>query len=345
MMPVHPFAPFSYRAGLTALLAGLCAVVLWWLEPSGFTADFAGLLLAYALVVGLLEPARRWRHGAVLAAWTAAALTVGGLLGNWVSNRLIAHALSTGRWHADLAAYISAALCVLILPGLVRRWLTWREARLLAEQAERLGAERALLEARLAALQGQIEPHFLYNTLANVQYLVRRDNERADQMLERLIAYLRAAVPELRQSETTLGQELDRTRAYLDIMAIRMGERLRYRVFCPVELEPASLPPLALATLVENALKHGLEPKQGGGEIDIEVIREGDALHIEVRDDGVGFRETARPGGVGLRNLTERLHTQFGDAAGLVLEARAEGGVTARLRLPLRIDPADNRVV
>ncbi|WP_269531558.1 sensor histidine kinase [Chitinimonas sp. BJYL2] len=314
-------------------------ILLTKLWPHGFAVDLATLWVAYVtfLMVPVAPPRvpwNSWRVAVMLVLAMAASLLSGMLTQVIVHKPSVTHAdtlLASGLGRHPHV--LGGVLLLLIGPGLIRRWLAWREARVLAAQAARHAAERTLLEARLAALQGQIEPHFLYNTLANVQYLLRRDGERADQMLERLIAYLRAALPELRQQQTTLGQELERVRAYLDIMAIRMGERLHYRIECPPELSEQPLPPLALATLVENALQHGLEPKPGGGRIDIVVSRDAGFLQIEVCDDGVGFSETGA-GGVGLRNLRERLTLQFGEQASLVLEAREGGGVRARLCLP-----------
>jgi sensor histidine kinase YesM len=134
-----------------------------------------------------------------------------------------------------------------------------------------------------------------------------------DSMLDHLLAYLRTTLHELRQTEAPLGQELARVRAYLDIMRIRMGERLAYRIDCADELEALSIPPLSLATLVENAIKHGLEPKPGGGLVVIKAWRDGDLLSVTVEDDGIGFNETGGEGGIGLRNLRERLQALFGD--------------------------------
>lgn len=336
MTPAHPFAPFGYRAGVISLAVGVAALGLWWIWPNAFSADLAGLLLAYALTVGLLEPVRRWDGNGLMVTWTIGAIAAGAWFGNWQASWLHTRVANTGTWHGAIGGYVAAMLCVLILPGLIRRWLAWREARLLLEQAAKHAAERTLLEARLAALQGQIEPHFLFNTLANVQYLLRRDAAKADEMLSHLNDYLRATLPELRQTTASLGQELARVRAYLDIMQIRMGERLTYHIDSSPKLLLAQLPPLALATLVENALKHGLEPKSGGGCIQISASQSDSQLQVVVRDNGVGFSETGNTGGgIGLRNLRERLQTQFGDAAGLLLEANPEGGVSAALHLPL----------
>jgi two-component sensor histidine kinase len=335
----HPFAPFSYRAGLGSLVVALLSLGLWRAWPTDYAADLTGLLAGYALAVGLLEAARRWQHGTVLAGWTALGLILASWGGAWLAAFLHGQRHTPHQWHGELRTALLAVLCVLILPGLIRRWLAWREARLLAAQAAQLGAERALLEARLAALQGQIEPHFLYNTLANVQYLLRHDGERADHMLDRLIAYLRAALPDLRQPQTTLEQELARVRAYLDIMAIRMGDRLHYEIDCPPALAAACLPSLAVATLVENALKHGLEGKPGPGKVVIEARQRASQLEVTVTDDGLGFSEAGSENGVGLRNLQARLTMLYGEAASLRLAAPAAGGVQASLTLPLRWQP------
>ncbi|MDN3578606.1 histidine kinase [Chitinimonas viridis] len=332
----HPYAPFTAAASLAALLMALLAYALAWFWPAGFSADLAALLLAYALALGVLQLARRWPAPAVMLVALAAALGLGAWVGGLVAEYLRQHALLASRPPGRSQVYALLALCLLLLPGVVRRWQRWREEALLAAQAERHAAERTLLEAQLAALQGQIEPHFLFNTLANVQYLLRRDAPLADQMLARLLAYLRATLPEIRQVEVRLGEELERVRAYLDIMQIRMGERLAFQIACPPELEAAQLPPLALATLVENALKHGLEGKPGGGSVTITAVQADAQLQLSVADNGLGFHETgSRHGGVGLRNLRQRLLALYGAQGELVLEARPEGGVLATLCLPL----------
>ncbi|QNM96839.1 sensor histidine kinase [Chitinimonas koreensis] len=332
----HPMAPFNLRAAILALGWALLALAGWSAWRSGFSADLAGLLAGHALAVGLLEPTRRWQRAGLAIATAVGVLALSTWLGGALAHALRVAADAGPRpWRLPDAVPM-AVLWPLLLPGIVRRWLAWREQRTLAEQAERHAVERTLLEARLAALQGQIEPHFLFNTLANVQYLLRHDAALADRMLERLNAYLRATLPELRQAEATLGQELARVEAYLDIMRIRMGERLRYAIDSPAGLADALLPPLALATLVENALKHGLEPKRGDGRIDIVAWRDGARLRVAVEDDGVGFSESGGGHGIGLRNLRERLAALFGAEAGLLLAARPDGGVRAELNLPLR---------
>jgi len=199
-----------------------------------------------------------------------------------------------------------------------------------AQQA--LGAQ--MLQARLSALQAQIEPHFLFNTLANVRRLYETAPSRGREMLSCLIDYLRAALPSMRSTSSTLGRELDLARSFLTILQMRMGERLQFAIAAEASLLEAPMPPMVLPTLVENAIKHGLGPLPEGGRIDIRARRSGDDLEIEVRDTGVGF--TASKGsGVGLANTRSRLAGLYGARASLQLAAAAPRGVVATLRLPL----------
>ena len=206
------------------------------------------------------------------------------------------------------------------------------EANAVAERAE---LERALTVAKLNALQAQIEPHFLYNTLANAQSLTRSDPSRADLMLGHLIAFLRLSVMSDAVSELTLQQEANRVRAYLEIMKIRMGARLDYSIDIADPLGEYSFSPLMLQTLVENAIKHGLEPKLGGGRIDITAAVIGDKLQVQVSDNGAGLGSNTAGSGIGLKNIRERLKLAYGDHASLTLSAGTAGGMTATIVMPL----------
>ena len=209
-----------------------------------------------------------------------------------------------------------------------------REARE-REEAERAKAAKHLLEARLQTLQAQVEPHFLYNTLANVQFLIRTDPQAADRMVGRLIDYLREALPQMRASASTIGREIALASAYLDILKIRMGARLSFSVALPDDLAPHPFPPMMLMSLVENAIKHGLEPKPGGGQVAIEVSATAQHLRVCVRDDGMGFRST-EGSGVGLANLRDRLAAMFGADGSLAVDANGGDGWTAVVAVPLR---------
>ena len=193
-------------------------------------------------------------------------------------------------------------------------------------------------DLRLGVLQAQVEPHFLFNTLASVRALVRQDPAQAEATLDALVDFLRATIPKLREDRglhATLGQQLDLCSSYLALMQVRMGGRLTYDVRADQALRAAPFPPSLLITLVENAIKHGIEPRPGPGRIDIDAVRDGDALRVQVRDDGAGLQ----PGlstGVGLANVREQLAARYGARAAFVLSPAAQGrGVCAEIRVPL----------
>lgn len=194
--------------------------------------------------------------------------------------------------------------------------------------------ERAALSAELRSLQAQVEPHFLYNTLANTRYLARHAPEKAVQMLDHLIAYLHTALPDLRAPASTLGREFELAEHYLALMVIRFGDRLTYTVDCPPPLAQASLPPLMLMTLVENAVQHGVEPKPGAVQVRVSASLNGKTVMIVVSDNGAGLQGTVFGTGVGLRNLRERLAMLFGEKAHFELRIGADGSTESVLNLP-----------
>ena len=208
-----------------------------------------------------------------------------------------------------------------------------------AHRQRTLDAERRALEAQLRMLQAQIEPHFLYNTLANAVGLIDPAPIRAKQLLECLIDYLRASLAASREADTRLGPEIDTLCAYLDLMQIRMGDRLSYHIDVPDTLRDHPLPPMLLQPLVENAITHGLEPKVTGGEIRLSAEAEDDALFITVADTGAGLVPglPQRPGGgVGLSNLRERLNALYEGRASISLLENTPCGVKAVLKLPFK---------
>ena len=199
---------------------------------------------------------------------------------------------------------------------------------------------RQVTEAKLSALQAQVEPHFLYNTLASVQALTEVDPQRANAMTGHLIQYLRNALPKMRESLSTVGQEVELVRAYLNILQMRMGDRLAFEISVAPGLESAPFPPLMLPSLVENAIKHGLEPQREGGKVAIAAEALDGKLRVTVADTGRGLSEA--PGqGVGLANIRERLAALYGDAARLVIEANEPQGVRATLEVPREAPPAN----
>jgi hypothetical protein len=201
--------------------------------------------------------------------------------------------------------------------------------------ARQTAMEKELTAAQLGLLQAQVEPHFLYNTLASAQELVRTDPARADRMLGHLIDYLRRSLPRTDGSLSTLGEELERSTAWLEIMRLRMGERLSVHTDVPDAALKVPMPSMMLQTLVENAIKHGLEPKPGGGGVWIRAGVDGNGLSLTVADDGLGFRSDGAGTGIGLRNLRERLRLMYGSAATFAIGNNFPHGVAATITLPV----------
>ena len=214
-----------------------------------------------------------------------------------------------------------------------------RGEQLRARQTEN---EKERTVARLNLLHAQVEPHFLYNTLASAQYLTRTDPQQADHMLGHLIHYLRHSLPQRDDTLSTLGDELERTRAYLEIMRLRMGPRLALQIDVPDTLRAMAIPPMMLQTLVENAIKHGLEPKPGGGTVWILARRDDNAVSITVADDGRGFSDAGGGTGIGLKNVRERLRLIYGADASLSVVGNAPEGVAATITVPLRTETTDH---
>ena len=202
-----------------------------------------------------------------------------------------------------------------------------------AARLEKLAFDRQMIEARLQALQAQIEPHFLFNTLANIKMLYASEPSKAKPLIHDLGQYLCTALPLMRDMRSTVGRELGLALAYLRVLQVRMEDRLQVVVDVPGGLRDATLPPMMLATLVENAVKHGLGPSPHGGTITIRAERSCEMLRIEVLDNGVGFTK-GFGGGVGLANTRARLTALYGAAGCLALEENEDGGVVAALELP-----------
>lgn len=194
--------------------------------------------------------------------------------------------------------------------------------------------EKELAIARLNLLQAQVEPHFLYNTLASAQYLTSSDPAGAERMLGHLIDYLRHSLPRTDNSLSTLGDELERSSAYLEILKVRMGARLNLQLDVPPALLGTPLPPMMLQTLVENAIKHGLEPRPGEGTVWIFARTHGTSVTVTVADDGRGFDAGGSGSGIGLKNVRERLRLIYGAAASLVVAANFPQGVAATISVP-----------
>jgi signal transduction histidine kinase len=308
------------------------AALAGFLAPQGQRGATVGLLmLMTAAGTGLAwalwwRPWRRplmWATLAVMALMIGSAVLVRQLLPQREDREGLAVALSSG-----------GALLVILLWFLV----VWRAQQIegrLREQAER---ERAVEMARRLAA-AQLEPHFLFNTLASLQHWVQTKDDRAAPLLAALTGYLRGTLPLFHRPQLTLGEELEAVRHYLGVMALRMGPRLQWQLDVPAPLQALPLPPGLLLTLVENAVVHGLEPRVGGGRLTVQARAEGTRAVLEVQDDGGGLA----PGwhdGIGLANVRERLALLHGDAAHLELAPGSAGGCVARVTLPLNLAAA-----
>lgn len=206
-------------------------------------------------------------------------------------------------------------------------------------ELDALLATRRDVEMRLGVLQAQVEPHFLFNTLAAVRALLRERPAQAEETLDALVAYLRASIPRLRGEaaalDSTLGDQLDLCAHYLDVMRLRSGGRITHSVDVEPALRAASFPPLLLITLVENAIKHGLEPRPGPGHVRMHARCEPGRLRVDVEDDGLGLRPGVHGGGLGLENVRGQLQARFGAQASLSLQGRAGGGTLATIEIPM----------
>jgi hypothetical protein len=222
------------------------------------------------------------------------------------------------------------------LTAMLRQREAFARDQALGFQLERSELERRASDARLRLLQAQVQPHFLFNTLANVRALVRAGSPQAPAVLDSLIAYLRASVPHVDAASTTLGQELALVRAYLELMHMRMPDRLQYALHADEAALDLGCPPMTLLTLVENAVRHGIDPAEDGGRIEVAVsVREGRCI-ARVVDTGVGLQPGSEGLGTGLATLRERLQLVFGGDARLDVTALVPHGVAAEIEFPAR---------
>lgn len=303
-------------------------------------ANGVGYTLHGLFLVGAWLRLERWARGFGPVA-TASYYTLMSTFGVFLGFAIVAWAFEEGslawmlqpRWIASLAVS-SAIISIVIAMIFFAREKHARAERQLA--SERLRVERIEREAALAtlrALQAQIEPHFLFNTLANVASLIDPDPATAKRMLESFIRFLRASLAATRRETTTLAEEAELITAYLQVLQVRMGSRLAFRIDVAPDVAAFALPPMLLQPVVENAIRHGLEPKLEGGQVDFSARRAGEQVVIEIADSGAGFAPTTR-GGVGLANLRDRLRLLYGERAALHIAESAPAGTVVSVRLP-----------
>jgi signal transduction histidine kinase len=348
-----PWAPWAW----TVLLNLLIAIVLTLILPArvsepamgGFTSH---LLISQAIglsIHGLFHATWRWLGLEMFAMPVGLRLgyvAVIVIAGTWIGFSAAVLLVTAGDLERTSRILGSSRGSLVLIPlfwGLFALALFAAIGRLQTRQlaAERARgdvarAEREAIAARLALLSAQIEPHFLYNTLAHVRALAGADAAAAQRMLDALIAYLRASSRNMARALVPLDDELGSVRGYLAVMQQRLGARLAVRWEIPERARSLAVPPAALQTLVENAIKHGIEPAAAGGTITVRALVDADAWRLEVLDTGAGFgpRADGRSEGTGLANLRERLRLALGEDAGLVLEREADQ-TGARLRLPI----------
>lgn len=242
-------------------------------------------------------------------------------------------------WYLESEFYLSTLALSFFIALILGVAYTSRFAALerdaaLARESERLQVvERQAMQANLRALQAQIEPHFLFNTLANVVGLIHPQPDKAKLMLEQFIVYLRATLSATREEHSTLGSEFEMMKNFLAILQIRMGDRLQVRFDLPGDLSEVPVPPMLMQPLVENAIKHGLEPKIEGGEITLSVKRSGEKIAITIADTGLGFQDSTS-NGIGLKNVRERVRQLYGDAGSLVIEDNMPCGTRITISIP-----------
>ncbi|MES2125878.1 MAG: sensor histidine kinase [Pseudomonadota bacterium] len=337
---------------LAPALMGLVAVFVylepsdWWrIVPLPLTVIFLSAAYTLLLLHRLVELALPQRvlaqlsppQGARAALVRSAIFVFGGAFGLMLGGTFVGWLYDFTVWDKFRSLPVALLRLTGFLSLIALANLSWWRLRVRQESAQRQATE-----AQLRLLQAQIEPHFLFNTLANVQSLMDYDTPRAKQMLEAFSDYLRSSLTQLRDVDSTLAFEMETARNYLELLQIRMGERLAFTFDVSTQAQAAVLPTLLLQPLVENAIQHGLEPKVEGGVVRVSAEVEGVRLRLTVDDDGLGLDAPRRHGrsgnGMALANLRARLQTRYGKEASLRVEARAPG-TRSIIELPFTATP------
>jgi signal transduction histidine kinase len=306
--------------------------------------------LVYSLVISgsifSLSAALEMLRGVRNKDWKTAviAIPVGTGIGVFVSAQILGHDLMQTFAQRPNDLVFTLAVSLVCGSGFSyyfhsREVLAEAKAALREQALARVADEKRLLEANLRMLQAQIEPHFLFNTLSNVLSLIRHEPDKAGRMLEDLTEYLRVSLQRTRSDHVTLADEIRLLRAYLGIQQVRMGDRLKFSIDVPPELNALRLPPLLIQPLAENAVRHGLEPQPHGGEILVRAIREAAQLKIEISDTGAGIDQDP-VAGVGLANVRARLEGLYGEGAQFTLQPNQPHGLTIRITIPIETGSA-----
>ena len=343
-MPIH----FAWQLALNSVIA----LILW----GGSPARRLDVQMVYSQAIGLTiwaiinvgailidrDSPIGWPRGGKGAALVVTGIVAGALLGTWVGDRY-AGLDSWGRITRRGESFFFVFGLTFVVGGVISYFYFVRgKSAYLAAQLE--ATQRQAAEARLKLLQSQLEPHMLFNTLANLRALIGVDPPAAQQMVDRMNDYLRATLSASRATLHPLSAEFERLRDYLDLMAIRMGPRLRHELNLPDALRALPVPTLLLQPLVENAIRHGLEPKLAGGAITVRAARDGAGdLLLEVADTGVGYPPDAHDSiangrGFGLTQVKERVTSAYGGLGRVEVQSQPGAGTTVRITLPLAPD-------
>ncbi|MEG0883511.1 MAG: histidine kinase [Janthinobacterium sp.] len=348
-------AGFPYRrlladARYALLLNVLCAVFITYVLSGGqsFWLNLLASMCIGGIVFLLIDGIRLaywgehrrapWLPFSILVIVSAAVAQVAGtMLFGWLAHIDVPAPTAMSPRNIGMTVFTLAAAGAAILFFASREKINRLQAQAAEEKARAESVARQAMQAQLQLLQAQIEPHMLFNTLANLQGLISFDPERAQLLLDQLIQYLRATLSSSRAGSTTLEQEFSLMQAYLGLMSIRMGARLRFTLDLPEALRQVKVPPMLLQPLVENAIQHGLEPKIEGGHVHVQASMDSGVLMLTVSDDGLGLDHPGQTKGtqLGVANIRERLRGMHGDAASLSLAANHAAGATACLTLPL----------
>lgn len=334
---------------LSVPLALLLAALAAWIVPdiAFFEAWPAFNVLFFLLglaIIPVFSPnaslARKLIHIAILAPIAAVfiAVLIGAALDRYYGNDL--RQTFYLRFQVTLIAGLSAGLLYAAVVGAIVYLRAQRVAvanRQLSSEKRESDVSRQLTETRLRMLQAQIEPHFLFNTLASAQQLAQKGSPDAARLIGHLVRFLRTSIPSMREDKGALKREFEQIGAYLAIMQTRMGDRLEFSISADPQVEEFALPPALVMTLAENAIKHGIEPAEHGGRIDVRASLRDERLVITVADTGIGLNSThgrETGGGLGLSNIAQRLQAIYGDAASVKLAQNQPQGCIATLTLP-----------
>lgn len=310
-----------------------------------FIMSFSTGLLIFSLIIitlHVIKPKTRVSLGCLIILAVVIGWYLGNKIGSLLSQLTVSESISIG----NIDFLKATALWILFGSAITiffisKEKLSIARTMIQEERAKRLSTEKAAIEANLRLLQAQIEPHFLFNTLSNILSLLETDPEKGKSMLLDLMQFLRTSLSKTRKETSTIGQEMELIRAYLNIFKIRMSDRLRFDIDIPEDIKNISFPPMLIQPLIENAVKHGLESAIEGGEILVTGSVSRDNIRIEVKDTGPGFHENSIPG-IGIENIKNRLKSLFGDKACLILEENRPSGLKAIIEVPYEKDQRDN---